>query len=198
MGTDSLIAVVGAILLVAGMGYTYVTESPPQTGSFPVTWATRAIDGPVQEGRTDARATSQVSVPVTVKNLSRAVFILEWSDEPLNAADPDNPNDQFRLKVTSPDGAMTNEQVNSQGTIQIIFPEVNVIPASTSESAGSRSEAESNLATKYTGTRGLGTWRLEIEDREPGDAAAQGVTVVQDTGNGWRLRSQFVVYEPVF
>lgn len=198
MDRDIVIAIVGGLLLVSGMGYTYVNDVESAQPSFTVTWATRVVEGPGQEGYTAASETTALNLDVTTKNLSRAVFILEWTDEPLNAADPDNPPDRFRLKVTNPDGALTDERIDSSGRIEIAIGEVNLIPPTTSEFGSTREEVNASLASKYTGTRGVGTWRLEIEDSEAGHASQGGVTIVMDPGNGWRLRSQLLVYEPQF
>lgn len=192
---DTLIGIVGAVILVAAMAGVFWYEGANAGGAgsqrFDVQWSTATMDGPTVEGETQEGESTDETVELTTANITEVSFTLSWSDD---VGDPDT----FRITVTSPDGSLMNSTEGDSGEIRVAFPGVNDLPPEKTVLADSEEDARAQLADQHTKTLGQGEWQVTIELVEAGDfdPTGQGPPLQEDTGNSWELTTRVTAYEP--
>ncbi len=193
---DTLIGIVGAIILVAALTGVFYYEGSQANGAagsqaYDVAWSSRTVNGPGADGYLEEGNSEDVELNITTRNLTTATFVLEWTDD---TGDPD----RFRVTVTSPDGAFTNTSEGNSGRITVTIPGVNSVPPETTIYANTMDGAREKAADKYTATRGVGTWVVTVELVNAGDfnPAGTGPPVQEDEGNTWELTSELEAYQP--
>lgn len=204
MNKDTVVGILGAVILVAAMVaifYYEGTQAPGTTttgggggtGPLTFTWQNRTADGPSVNGQTAEGETSQDAVTIEQQNLTRVTFRLTWTDENV----PQNQPDRFLLRVTSPDNqteeAEGENAAGQQGLVEVTFSPLNQVP-------GLERGTTADLA-RLAGTIGMGEWRIEVQLLAAGDPGAPGVPPlpgqlpVADTGNAWELATELNYYE---
>lgn len=190
---DTIIGVVGAVILVAALTGVFYYEGSSAEGAgggsqWDVTWATETEEGPSADGSTDEDETTEETLAVSATNMTDATFTLTWTD------DQGSP-DTFNLTVTSPTGETRSAEGDSE-EISVTFEGVNEVPEEATVPGDSESEAREQAASQYTSKRGQGDWTVEIACVNAGDTdpVGAGEPIEEDTGNSWELSSELTVY----
>lgn len=189
MNKDTVVGILGAVILVAAMVGIFYYEGtqapgavggggPGGAGGAGGAFRTANATGPGDSGQLAAGASEDLSVNITRANLTAVEFRLEWTDENI----PQNTPDEFRLAVTSP-GGVTLEATGAQSPVTVRFSPLNEVPTG---------------AAAAPGTVGTGTWRVTVElvsVGQPGGLPLPGQVPVSDQGNAWTLASALSYYE---
>lgn len=184
MNKDTVVGILGAVILVAamvGIFYYEGTQAPGATGTPGGGGAGGAGSGAFRlanatltggSGNLAAGGTQDISVNVTQQNVASTTFTLTWTDE---ANLPQNAPDEFRIVVTPPGGGAPREATGTTSPLTVSFTNVNGQPAS---------------ATAAPSTNGTGTWMVTVElvtVGQPGGLPLPGQVPVSDQGNSFDL-----------
>jgi hypothetical protein len=206
MNKDTVVGILGAVILVAamvGIFYYEGTQSPqavagggPGTGPFAVAWKTNTTSLPDLTGQSaEGDAGSPQVVRVAQSNITKVEVVLTWTDDVANSGP-----DQFQLTVRSPSGQTLNASGDS-GSVSVLFNPVNAVPDVNRTGGASEAAAEAALAPQYTKTNGTGDWQVTVGMGEAGDVvvppgtpACPTLPAVCDTGNGWTVTVKVTTY----
>lgn len=198
MNKDTVVGILGAVILVAamvGIFYYEGTQAPAGAGvatggagPLSLNWTTSSVAGPSARGQTTEGDSTEERVNVSAANLTRIEFVLEWADDVMNSGP-----DVFNVTVTSPAGD-TLTGTGRDGRATVTFSPVNPVPTAT---RGSQADLE-RLRT----TNGTGTWLVVIELSDAGDVMVGPLepppvpgAPTEDTGNEWKLSTRLTSYE---
>lgn len=191
---DTIIGIVGAVILVAALTGVFYYEGSSAEGAdganeYDLTWDTRTTDGPGVDGETQEEETTTETLTVEAANITEATFTLTWTDDTGSA-------DTFNVTVTSPAGETESASGDSE-ELSVTFENINTVPPDGTVSGDSEEDARSQAADQYTATRGQGDWTVEITCENAGDAnpVGTGPAIEEDDGNSWELASELTVYE---
>lgn len=192
MKRDTVIGIVGTVLLVAAMVGVFRFEAAQGGGSsWTVTWETAEIEGPGDSGTTAAGVTTPVELELLVPNVTRIEFVLTWTDD-VGAADA------FELRVTSPAGENATA-ASETGRLSLVVDELAPVPGEMRLLAATQAEAEARTARDATTRAADGTWGVAVYlERARGVEAPGGVEVQPDPGNAWELTTTLTTYSPRF
>lgn len=191
MNKDTVVGILGAVILVAAMVaifYYEGTQVPGGTGGAGGTgggaggnalYRTSTAAGPTASGQN----TEEVTVDITQANVTAINFTLTWTDD-VAQSDPDT----FRVTVTGPTGTTYEGTAEGsdggEGVVVRISP-INSVPAA---------------ANAAPATLGQGTWTVSVElvgAGQVGGAPAPPVPIpgVTDTGNAWDLATDVETFQ---
>lgn len=193
MKKDLVIGIVGTLILLTAMVGVFRYEAAQRGASFDVAWPTRDVTANALSDGNNEGETKTLPLVLDQRNITRAVFRFEWTDNVANSAP-----DEFVVTITSPSGATRTAQ-GSNGLIELVFeglatqpPAVRLLEPS---EAAARQRAES-----YANAANTGTWNVTVELVNAGDVADApvGVPAIQDGANDWTLTPVVTVYEAEF
>lgn len=185
MNKDTVVGILGAVILVAAMVaifYYEGTQVPGGTGGAGGTggtggnalYRTANATGPTASGQN----TEEVTVDIAQQNLTAVEFLVTWQDDA--NTDPDT----FRVTVTGPDGQnATGEGSDGAAGIPVRVSPIATIP---------------NAANAPATTAGSGTWTISVELVNVGQVGGlplPGQIPVSDQGNAWDLSTALTYFE---
>lgn len=188
MNKDTVVGILGAVILVAAMVaifYYEGTQVPGGAGGAGGTgggaggnalYRTSTVGGPTASGQN----TEEVTVDITQANVTAINFTLTWTDDA--NTDPDT----FRVTVTGPTGTTYEGTAEgsdgAEGVVVRISP-INSVPAA---------------ANAAPDTLGQGTWTVSVELVSVGQVGGlplPGQIPVTDQGNAWDLATDVEMFQ---
>ncbi len=161
--------------------------------TYLVTWVTDSIELPETSGYAIERESEYFVENINVLNLTKVKFDLTWDD---NIPIVGDPNDEFMMNVTSPEGEIYEGGPSMSEQISIFAPNsgtINPIPQEMQIDAESPEILEILLANNHTTTGGIGEWAINITLTE-----ANGfINGVADNSNEWELKVVCFYYSPI-
>lgn len=193
MNKDTVIGIVGSVVLVAAMIGVFTYErNQANAGAFAVTWGTEDATGPTAEGSTALTETSQATVDVAQTNLTEVAFTVTWT--------PAQGTDTLRVTLVPPDGSGLNasEPVQSDtGTILVSVTVPNPVPTVDRAAGANEADATARLAQAHASTLGTGTWTVSVEFvSATGVVPVPGAPVGSDAEVAWSVASTLTHYAP--
>ncbi|HEX2022546.1 MAG TPA: hypothetical protein VHH36_07520 [Candidatus Thermoplasmatota archaeon] len=184
MKKDMVIGIVGTAILVTAMVGVFRFEAGQTGSSFDVAFPTTASFTTSETGRTTLDAPTPLQVDVNASNLTRVVWTLTWTDDEPTSTGADT----LVLKVTSPSGK-TQEAQAANGTVTVVFEDLNPPPAPARLAGSDRAAAEARARDLYTTTGGAGAWNVTVTVASTGaqQVPNPGLPVPIDDGNDWTL-----------
>lgn len=181
---------------------------PVQYRTYKVVWVTDTVLLPDNEGYGDylREGNSELfTVNIDIPNITKILFNLTWEDmQPLKAEPPlleDEPNDEFILNITSPEGDMYEGGPSTSEKIVVKAPKsgyMNEIPPPMTKEAESAEILESLLAENHTGYKGKGKWAINITLTDAGGVVEPPIGPEDfDYGENWTLLVTCFYYSPV-
>lgn len=195
MDKDTVVGIVGAVILIAAMVgvFYYEGTSADITGAggsgWAVTWTTGTMGGPTADGDTQEGQTSSETLTISAANLTKIEFTLSWTDNVGSA-------DEFRLVVHPPGGGAPKEVTGSQSPLTVVFEDLNAVPTQDEVGGSNEGEARARLAGAHTKTGGTGEYHVEVTLVSAGDQMdPTGTIVIQaDDNNAWSLAARLTTY----
>lgn len=176
MNKDTVVGILGAVILVAamvGIFYYEGTQAPGGSaaaggsGPFAVTWKSDMTSLAAVSGQSQLGQSASQTVNVTAANVTKAEFALTWTNDQA----PIGP-EKLTLTVKAPDGK-TYTASGDTGTVTVLVSPVNAEPAVNHTGGASEADAQSALAGAYTTTNGTGAWTVTVNyDAVEGQAGA--------------------------
>lgn len=171
MHRDTVVGLVGAVLLVAALVgiFFYEARNAPatDTGAF----ATVAEEGPgVQGDPIGEGATGEHDLEIDAQGLAAIDFVVVWNDD---NGDPD----VFQVRVLGPGGVSRTSETEDDGEIRVRFEGLNASPS---------------------GTNGTGVWHVTVELVDAiGTTTPLGeAPVQQDGGNAYAVQTDLELLRP--
>jgi hypothetical protein len=200
MNKDTVVGILGAVILVAamvGIFYYEGTQAPGATangggggagtGPFAVSWTTAEKAGTAVQGSTDWGASSTQQANVTGSNVTKISFAVTWTPNAVSA-------ESVTVTGKGPGGLSCTGQASTSGTATC---DVNVGAAPAVNRTGGADEASAaqGLAAQYTTTNGTGAWTLTIavQNQVPASPVPNpGLPV--STSTAWTLTPKVTSY----
>lgn len=134
MNRDTVIGIVGAVILVAAMVGVFQyerTRAPGALGDTPI--FNSNFTGPNEQGSLTLGASADAELNVTTQNMTNITFTLTWTPQATPPGD-----DTFKLVITPPSGvnATTLEGQSSTGTVTVVIPIGNAKPTTAPTTLG--------------------------------------------------------------
>ncbi|HVL49639.1 MAG TPA: hypothetical protein VM889_13875 [Candidatus Thermoplasmatota archaeon] len=194
MNKDTIVGVVGAVILVIAMIGVFKYEGD-QAGSatggrnaFDVAWSTTDKAGPSADGSVNLKGSADGALKVAEANVTKATFALTWTAT--------NGKDKLKLTVTSPSGEAKTAESDT-GTVNVAF-DVAPLPPATTARGDDANAAKKGLAPQAGANAAVGEWKLKVEFLD-----ATGIQlhpaqppIQQDQKVSWKVSSLLTVWEP--
>lgn len=195
MNKDTIIGIVGAVVLVAAMVGVFQYEGSQSASTlggaqFQVTWATDSANGPTVSGSTAVGEETEEVLTVEETNLTRSEFTLVWTPGP-------GSTNTMRLTVTPPAGTGLDAQTveGTGGEISLSFDVPNDVPQDATVFGNSEEEARGRLAAQYTKSVGTGDWGVTVAF-DSAEGPVPGVPVGGDSEVAWDVNTILTRYAP--
>lgn len=198
MNKDTLIGIVGSVLLVAAMigVFTYErSQGAALAGNYAVEWTIAESTGPSAQAATPLGETRETTLDVTQTNLTEVALVVTWT--------AGQGRDTLRVTVTPPEGSGLNATENpvegDSGEVRVVFPVPNPAPAASSAFGADEQEANARLAQSYAPALGTGTWTIAVEFvSAEGVLPVPGAPVGSDTEVQWTATAAQKHHAPTF
>lgn len=185
---DVAIGLVGTAILVVAMLGVFRYEATQGGGSWQVDFETATVAATRASGTTAEGAASALGIDVSERNVTRAEFALEWTDD-AGAAD------EFELQVTSPSGESRAAR-GSSGRVAVAFENLAPLPPSVRLLGEDEGTIGERVERDYASDAAAGRWNVTVRLLSAGDQTAPvgGVVLQQDAGNAWTLAPTLTAY----
>ncbi len=198
MNKDTIVGIVGAVILVAAMIGVFKYEGSRAQAtlgskSFDVAWTTKEVTGPTLTSGTALRSSTEEKVTVTESSIVDADFTITWTAQ--------QGEDTLRLTVVPPDGSDLNESSaeGASGSLTVTFTSINEPPSTDRAFGDETKETEERLSAQHAKSRGTGEWTIRVEFLD-----ATGVSgpipvappIAADQEVQWTLATALSVYAP--
>lgn len=206
---DKLIVIIGAVILVAAAIGIWLYK--PQPGeekekeiakSFSVEW--RENIGYAQPDNSNMYAKDKIfgkdvpySANVTIwqHNLKSVKFILRWEDDHTYGFLWKRGLDTLTFEVTSPDGTTETRESKGNGTLEIVFDNINPVPSVSEIKANDTNEALEKLQEYYNDKWMGEAFRIKVSVKV-GEKIYRPLKRLFDKGNNFTIEIVYTYYEP--
>jgi len=208
---DKLIVILGAVILVAAAVGIYLYKPQPGEGGeekeiekiFSVEW-TEGV-GYAQPDNPDMQAKDKIigkdepyyaNVTISQYNLKSVKFILRWEDNRIHGLFKKNKGlDKLTFEVTSPDGTTETRESEGNGTLEIVFDNINPIPSVSEIKANDTNEALKKLQDYYNDRWAGESFKIKVSVKV-GESILRPLKRLFDKGNNFTIEVIYTYYEP--
>lgn len=208
--TDKLVVIIGVVIIILAAIGIFLYGRPVQREeekkteaikSFTVTWVEKT--GYASPDNTDMVAYDRLlrdvpysaNVTISQYNLKCVKFILTWEDDRTYGLLRKKGQDTLTFEVTSPDGANISEESVGNGTIEIVFDNINPMPSIDEIIANSSSEAMDKLEGYYGEKYKDQAFKISVGIKV-GEKIFRPLKRLLDSGNNFTIKVEYTYYEP--
>lgn len=208
--TDKLIVIIGVVIIVlAAIGIFLYRPVPKEeekrteaVKTYAVTWTEKT--GYASPDNPDMVAYDKLlfkdipysaNVTISQYNLKSVRFILTWEDDHTYGLLRKKGLDTLTFEVTAPDGTVKSEESVGNGTIEIVFDNINPVPYVDEIKANSSSEALDKLQDYYSEKWKDQPFKVNVSVKV-GEKIFRPLKRLLDKGNNFTIEVEYVYYEP--